>query len=115
MTRLHAYADRGREGLKVNPQKLAVVRDQLEQYAQAGLLVSDVDLIERCRQAVIERSPARISVIGVTIRETPASKSAIRQCSKLFGANIRFRLATQTGFSATSLENFLKYDPILSK
>ena len=42
MARLHAYADRGRGGLKVHPQKLAAVRDQLEQYARAGLLVSDV-------------------------------------------------------------------------
>ena len=69
MARLHAYADRGKEDLKVNPQKLAAVRDQLEQYARAGLLVSDVNLIERCRQAVVERSPARISVIGMTTRD----------------------------------------------
>ena len=94
MARLQAYADRGRDGLKVNPQKLAAVRDQLEQYGQAGLLVSDVDLIECCRQAVVERSPARISVIGVTTRDRVdtlrrALASYIDNC-RAFGRSVEF-------------------------
>ncbi len=94
MARLHAYADRGKEGLKVNPQKLAAVRDQLEHYAQAGLLVSDVDLIERCRQAVVEPLPARISVIGMTTRDRVdtlqrALVSYIENC-QAFGRSAEF-------------------------
>ena len=101
MARLQAYADRGREGLKVNPQKLAAVRDQLEQYAQAGLLVSDVDLIERCRQAVVERSPARISVIGMTTRNRVdtlrrALVSYIDNC-RAFGRSVEFVVIDDSG------------------
>ena len=101
IARLHAYADRGREDLKVNPQKLAAVRDQLEQYAQAGLLVSDVDLIERCRQAVVERSPARISIIGMTTRDRVdtlqrALVSYIDNC-RAFGRSVEFVVIDDSG------------------
>ena len=101
MARLHAYADRGREDLKVNPQKLAAVRDQLAQYAQAGLLVSDFDLIERCRQAVVERSPARISVIGMTTRNRVdtlrrALVSYIENC-RAFGRSVEFVVIDDSG------------------
>ena len=101
IARLHAYADRGIEDLKVNPQKLAAVRDQLEQYAQAGLLVSDVDLIERCRQAVVERSPARISIIGMTTRDRVdtlqrALVSYIDNC-RAFGRSVEFVVIDDSG------------------
>ena len=101
MARLHAYADRGRGGLKVHPQKLAAVRDQLEQYARAGLLVSDVDLIERCRQAVVERSPTRISVIGMTTRNRVdtlrrALVSYIENC-RAFGRSVEFVVIDDSG------------------
>ena len=101
MARLHAYADRGRGGLKVHPQKLAAVRDQLEQYARAGLLVSDVDLIERCRQAAVERSPARISIIGMTTRDrVDTLRRALVSYSdncRAFGRSVAFTVIDDSG------------------
>ncbi len=109
MSRLHAYADRGRESLKVNPRKLATMRDQLEQYARAGLLVSDVDLIERCRRAVVRRSPARISVIGITTRDRVdtlrrALLSYVENC-RAFGRSVEFAVIDDSGDPAVEERN----------
>ena len=65
------YVERDLEEVKVDPRKLAATQSQLEQFAAAGLLISESGFRDACGHATSESTPEPIATVGMTTANRP--------------------------------------------